>query len=104
MSKNDYRAGKRQVSFVVDSDLMDTLRGKARRHGKTVTAYLTDLILKDLDREPQPAPTPNPVTAVPRATPDWDAILAGGLAKKSGGGGDTVRDVASQSEPWEDIA
>lgn len=101
MSKNDYRTGKRQVSFVVDSDLMDTLRGKAKRHGKTVTAYLTDLIVKDLDREPQPTTAP-PVAAASHGT-DWDAILARGLASRERVGV-SVCDVASQPDPLEDIA
>lgn len=106
MPKNDYRKTKRQVSFVVDVEVMEVLRAKAERHGKTMTGYLTGLILKDLDREPQPTTPVGPRPAVPRPVPDWNAILAGGLAESARLGEwlGSVRDVASQTDPIEEIA
>lgn len=101
MSGNDYRRGKRQVSFVVDVEVMDILRAKAARHGMSMTGYLTDLILKDLDREPQPT-FPPPVAPTAHGT-DWDAIIARGLASRERVGV-SVCDAASQGDPLEEIA
>ena len=48
MTGNDYRADKRQVSFVVDSALWSAAKGVAVARGWSVTRLLTELLEKEV--------------------------------------------------------
>lgn len=92
------------MSFVVDVDVWDRVKAKAKRRGVSVTRYVTDLIVDDLEVKVQPPTAISPRPAVPARTPDWDAIFAAGLAEKSGAVGDDGCDAASHPDPLEEIA
>ena len=97
MPGNDYRRGKRQVSFVVDESLWLAVRAAAVRRGTSMTSVIRDALLSETAGEQQEQPDTSPAP-----TPDWSSILrAGALAK---GGDRVVYDVASQTDPLEEIA
>lgn len=48
MAGNDYRGGKRQVSFVVDTGLWGAAKGVAVARGWSVTRLITELLEKEV--------------------------------------------------------
>ena len=48
MAGNDYRADRRQVSFVVDSALWGAAKGSAAARGWSVTRLITELLEKEV--------------------------------------------------------
>ena len=72
MAKNDYRVGRRQVSFVVDEGLWGLVRAAAAGRGVSVTGFVTGLLEDAVVVEP----------VGERVGPDWDSILAAGKRGK----------------------
>ena len=48
MSGNDYRVGRKQVSFVVDEALWVAVKGTAAASGVSVTRWLTDVLEREV--------------------------------------------------------
>jgi len=86
---NDYRVGRRQVSFVVDEGLWGAVKAAAALRGLSVTAFVTGLLEDAVVVE---AP-------VVQGQPDWESIMAAGRAAKVVYKVDTV-----EADPLEEIA
>lgn len=96
MAGNDYRSGRRQVSFVVDESLWAAVKGVAAGRGWSVTRLVTELLEKEVgygdagvgprDREGS------------GASGGVDGALRGG-----GSGGDTVSGVAGRGVDWDSL-
>lgn len=72
MAKNDYRVGRRQVSFVVDEGLWCAVKAAAVAGGVSVTGFVTGVLEDAVVVE----------RSVERVGPDWGAILAAGSRGK----------------------
>jgi hypothetical protein len=72
VAKNDYRVGRRQVSFVVDEGLWGAVRDAARVRGCSMSDVVRDALLSEVVVE---AP-------MLRGQPDWESIMAAGRAAK----------------------
>ena len=89
VAKNDYRVGRRQVSFVVDEGLWGAVKAAAVAGGVSVTAFVTGLLEDAVVVE----------RSVGGVGPDWDAIMAAGREVKVVYSVDTV-----VVDPLEEIA
>lgn len=91
--RNDYRAGRRQVSFVVDEALWVAVKGLAAARGMSVTRFVTELLEAEVMPDVQPDIPASPVAAPTPTTPDWDSIMERGRASRVVVVSDTVSDV-----------
>lgn len=73
MAKNDYRRHQRQVSFVIDDDLLARFKSRLAREfpGMTVTYYLTESMASFIESTERP---PVKVTSVSGFDPDEEQI------------------------------
>lgn len=98
--RNDYRAGRRQVSFVVDEALWGATKGLAAARGMSVTAFVTGLLEAEVMPDVQPDTPASPLAPATPTTPDWDSIMERGRASRVV----VVSDTVSGSDPLEEIA
>ena len=91
--RNDYRAGRRQVSFVVDEALWVAVKGLAAARGMSVTRFVTELLEAEVMPDEQPDIPASPVAAPTHTTPDWESIMERGRASRVVVVSDTVSDV-----------
>lgn len=82
MSGNDYRRGRRQVSFVVDEGLWLAVKAAAAGGGVSVTAFVTDL----LENAVGTAPTVGEQQGTPLFELDWDALMERGRESRASTG------------------
>lgn len=99
--KNKYREGRRQVSFVVDDDLMVRVRAAAAAGRVSVTAFITGLMEEATSDRQQVSAHTDRFQPTESRRPDFGVILAEGRAAKS-----LVRDivVSVEVDPIEEIA
>ena len=131
MPKNDYRRGRRQVSFVVDEGLWGAVKGAAASRGWSVTRFVTEVLEREVGcgdvgvgpgggaraetggfgagEERGRGGVADPVeSSVGRV--DWDKILAEGISRKAAAPWSVAEAVADSAvnpyrlDPIEEIA
>lgn len=98
--RNDYRQGRRQVSFVVDEALWAAVKGLAAARGVSVTRFVTELLEAQVMPDVQPNTSPSTLAPATSTTPDWESIMERGRASRVV----VVSDTVSGGDPLEEIA
>ena len=83
MSGNDYRAGARQVSFVVDAGLLGAAKGCAADAGLSLSGWLRGVVQQAVESGSTGRPLIDVLAGdaeAPRV--DWESILGRGLGKR----------------------
>ena len=81
--KNQYRVGRRQVSFVVDEDLWVAVKCVAADAGVSVTGFVTGLLLSATSEVQQGSASPVVEEPVEYKRRDFDEILLAARAAKA---------------------